>query len=93
MKKISIIALSLLLCTSLAACGKRSKTPSTTAATETTTETSMIPGLDPTIMDPTIHTNIPDPEVDTSMPDIIDPTLPGHTNDNDSTATAGEIRR
>ncbi len=86
MKKISIIILSLALSISLAACGRRDKKPATTTAP--TTETSMIPGLDPTIMDPTIHTNIPDPEVDTSMPDIIDPSLPGSTDGSDPTGNA-----
>lgn len=93
MKKLSIIALSLLLCTSLAACGRRDKTPATNATTAPTRETTVIPGLDPTIMDPTIHTNIPDPEVGTSMPDVMDPSLPGHTNSTDPTATTRETRR
>lgn len=71
MKKISIIVLALILCFALVACGRKDKTPATTAPTQ---DTGILPGLDPTILDPTIETNIPDPNVDTSMPDFTDGT-------------------
>ena len=67
MKKLSMIALALVLSLSLAACG-RGKNSETSAPTNTTANKST---FDPTIipdMDPTLETNIPDPSVDTSMP-------------------------
>ena len=89
MKKISIIALALILCFALVACGRKDKTPATTTPTQ---DTGMIPGLDPTILDPTIDTNIPDPNVDTSMPDFTDGTdgtQSGSSNGNNNSNTSG----
>lgn len=84
MKKYGIIALILILALSLAACGRRNNEAT---STPTTTGASVIPGIDPTIMDPTIGTNIPDPSVDTSMPDFTDHTdSTDTTNDTDNTS-------
>ena len=66
MKKIALIALIAILVLSLVACGRRNNA----ATTPSTTESSPVPGIDPTIMDPTFETNIPDPSVDTRMPDF-----------------------
>lgn len=63
MKKYGIIALVLLICLSLAACGRRNDDNSMTIL--------------PT-MDATIDTNIPDPEVDTKMPIYTDGTDPSN---------------
>ena len=73
MKKLSMIALALVLSLSLAACG-RSKNNETSAPTNTTANNAT---FDPTMipdMDPTKETNIPDPSVDTSMPKNTDAT-------------------
>jgi hypothetical protein len=59
MKKCSIIALVLLICLSLAACGRR----------KDDTDMTILPS-----MDPTIGTNIPDPEIDTKLPIYTDGT-------------------
>lgn len=61
MKKISIIALALVVVFSLSACGRRNNNENTIPAT--TDNGTIIPD-----MDPTFDTNIPDPDVDTSMP-------------------------
>ena len=88
MKKTMILTLALLLSFSLAACGRRDKTPMTT---EPTRATSPLPSMDPTILDPTFETNIPDPSVDTSMPGILpDMTVPNFTDTSDPTATYKE---
>lgn len=55
MKKCSILALTIILAMSLAACGGRNDTPDNGM--------TVLPS-----MDPTIATNIPDPDVDTKMP-------------------------
>ena len=56
MKKLCFLVLGIILCFSLFACRKMDKNKNeTTLPTETTT----IPGMDPTILDPTIETNIP----------------------------------
>ena len=55
MKKCIMIALTLILTLSLAACGRQNDTPDTGM--------TILPN-----MDPTIDTNIPDPDVDTKMP-------------------------
>lgn len=64
MKRLSIIALVLVLTLSLVACGRRDNG-------ETSAPTTTTPSTDMTIiphMDPTLDTNIPDPNVDSSMP-------------------------
>lgn len=65
MKKISIIALTIALTLSLAACGRTSN--------DMSTHPTIIP-------DPTIQTNIPDPDVDTKMPMYTDSTDPTNWN-------------
>lgn len=94
MKKFSIIILSLILATSLAACGRRDNTPTNPTVTDPTRDNSMIPGVDPTIMDPTFETNIPDPSVDTSMPGATtDMTLPNFTDGTDYTESTRDTVR
>ncbi len=91
MKKAVILLVALLLTGSLAACGRRDKTPTTAATTAPTRSTSPIPGLDPTIMDPTFETNIPDPNVNSTMPSIIpDVSIPDFTDGTDHTNTYRE---
>ena len=63
MKRFSIITLVLVLCVSLAACGRRNQ-ETTTPTTNEATGNTIMPDIDPTI-----ETNIPDPSVDTSMPE------------------------
>ena len=63
MKKICILALTLILTVSLAACGRGNDTPDT--------KMTILPD-----MNPTIDTNIPDPSVDTQMPIYTDGTDP-----------------
>lgn len=65
MKKISIIALMLVLSLSLAACFGRKEPETTPTTTAPTTNVTIMPSTDPII-----ETNIPDPSVDTSMPDM-----------------------
>ena len=79
MKKISIIALMLVLTMALAACGRTDNKETTPATTAPITTTTTIPS-----MDPTLGTNIPDPSVDTSMPDIT-----GSTDDTIFTENSG----
>lgn len=81
MKKYSIIALTIVLAMSLAACGRRNDTPDTGM--------TILPS-----MDPTIDTNIPDPEVDTKMPMYTDGTDPSDWTDQvpESNATDGQSR-
>ena len=76
MKKLTVIALAIILCVAFVACGRKNNNettaPSTTAPTTTPTTT-------PTILpEPTMETNIPDPSVDTSMPDMTDGTENGN---------------
>lgn len=65
MKKLFIIALTLVLTLSLAACGRKNKNDNTT--TVPTTESSILPD-----MDPTIDTNIPDNGVTGAVPNETD---------------------
>ena len=77
MKKITAIALVALLVLSLAACGKSNDNA---ANTTPTTETSMLPQ-----MDPTMDTNVPDESVNNHSTDSTDQsTAPG----NDTTANS-----
>ncbi|MBR4864315.1 MAG: hypothetical protein IKU07_07055 [Oscillospiraceae bacterium] len=88
MKKILIFTVAIILCFSLAACGRRDKAPVTTEPRATT---SPLPGMDPTILDPTFETNIPDPGVNSTMPSIIpDMSIPDFTDGSDPTATYKE---
>ena len=80
MKKISIIALMLILCLSLAACGRRNEPDTTPTTTAPTSEATIFPSTDPII-----ETNIPDPSVDTSMPDMTD--MLDDTNATDDTGS------
>lgn len=64
MKKITTIALAIIMAASLAACGRRNNNETSAPTTNATDyNTTIIPD-----MDATIGTNIPDPNVDTSMP-------------------------
>ena len=88
MKRIFILAMAILVTFSLAACGRRDKTPATT---EPTRATATIPGMDPTILDPTFETNIPDPSVNSTMPSVIPHvSIPDFTDGSDPTATYKE---
>lgn len=80
MKKHCVIGMVMLLCFSLAACGRRNNKP----------EMTIIPTIDPTIT-----TNIPDPDVDTQMPIFTEGTDPTNwTDPAESTgATTSEARR
>ena len=80
MKKISIIALMLIVTLSLAACGRRNDKETTPTTTAPTTQATIFPSTDPII-----ETNIPDPSVDTSMPDISD--MMDDTNSTNNTTT------
>ncbi len=71
MKRFTIIALTLALVLTMAACRRKEKDNETTATKETTTEATQESTMMPDI-EPTLETNIPDPEVDTSMPDMTD---------------------
>ena len=88
MKKISIIALGLIMAFSLAACGRsNNNTTDTTAATNPSTDMNILPD-----MNPTLDTNIPDPSVDTSMPmytDGTDSTTDTGTNGSNSNTRNG----
>ena len=83
MKKFGIVAITVILTLSLAACGRNKDKETTTPTNDTNTSAPTI--LDPTIMDPTLDTNIPDPSVDTSMPDLLDPTNSANTTTNTET--------
>ena len=83
MKKAIIFTLVLLLSFSLAACGRRDRTPDT----EPRVTTSPLP----TILDPTFETNIPDPSVNSTMPSVIPHvSIPDFTDGSDPTATYKE---
>lgn len=81
MRKCCMIALTVILALSLAACGRRNDTPDTGM--------TILPN-----MDPTIHTNIPDPDVDTKMPMYTDGTDTGDWTDpmQNGTATDDQTR-
>lgn len=77
MKKAGMIALTLVLTLSLAACGRKNNNATTPMSTQSATETTIIPNIIPTM-----ETNIPDPNVDATMP--------MYTNDNTTeTETTG----
>ena len=81
MKKRSIIALVILLCLSLTACGRRNDK----------TDVTILP-----TMDPTIGTNVPDPSVEQSMPMYTDGTESTNNTANPDTgsgATTPDARR
>ena len=88
MKKLSMIALVLVLTLALAACGRRNNNETTApTTTEPSTDMTIIPDIDPTI-----ETNIPDPNVDTSMPMYTDGT--DSTDATDATgSTSGRSRK
>ena len=68
MKKISMIAITVVMALSLVACGRNKDKNESKPTDDTKITTPTV--LDPTILDPTLDTNIPDPSVDTSMPEL-----------------------
>lgn len=89
MKKLGIIALTLVLTVALCACG-RSKAPTdTTVDTTHVTTAPTTEQVAPTTM-PTMDTNIPDPEIDTGIGDTTDETH--GTESSGTTDTTGQAR-
>lgn len=81
MKKLLIIALTLVFILSLAACDRKNRDENNT--TVPTTENSILPE-----MDPTMDTNVPDPDVQGAVPDGtngMDDMLDDMTNPMDTT--------